>query len=60
MASSQMATSCLCPGCDASALALTDVEMALLRADHLTATERAMASTVRGRPGRTHGGFSFS
>jgi hypothetical protein len=27
-------------------------------ADRLTATERAMASTVRGRPGRTHGGFS--
>ena len=23
-----------------------------------SATERAMASTVRGRPGRTHGGFS--
>jgi len=39
-------------------LALTYVEMALVRADRLTATERAMASTVRGRPGRTHGGFS--
>jgi hypothetical protein len=37
---------------------LTYVEMALVRADRLTATERAMASTVRGRPGRTHGGFS--
>jgi hypothetical protein len=34
------------------------VEMALVRADRLTATERAMASTVPGRPGRTHGGFS--
>jgi hypothetical protein len=31
-------------------LALTYVEMALARADRLTATERAMASTVRGRP----------
>jgi hypothetical protein len=31
-------------------LALTYVEMALVRADRLTATERAMASTVRGRP----------
>src|SRR5687767_4156931 len=30
--------------------------MALVRADRLTATERAMVSTVRGRPGRTHGG----
>jgi hypothetical protein len=30
--------------------------MALVRADPLTATERATASTVRGRPGRTHGG----
>ena len=39
-------------------VALTYVEMALVRADRLTATERAMASTVRGRPGRTHGGFS--
>ena len=39
-------------------LALTFVEMALVRADRFTATERAMASTVRGRPGRTHGGFS--
>jgi hypothetical protein len=39
-------------------LALTYVEMALVQADRLTATERAMASTVRGRPGRTHGGFS--
>jgi hypothetical protein len=28
-------------------------EIALVRADRLTATERAMASTVRGRPGRT-------
>ena len=34
------------------------VEMALVQADRLTATERAMASTVRGRPGRTHGGFN--
>jgi hypothetical protein len=31
-------------------LALTYVEMALMRADRLTATERAMASTVRDRP----------
>src|SRR5438445_13333961 len=31
-------------------LALTYVEMAMVRADRLTATERAMASTVRGRP----------
>jgi hypothetical protein len=30
-------------------LALRYVEMALVRADRLTATERAMASTVRGR-----------
>ena len=29
---------------------LTYVKMALVRADRLTATERAMASTVRGRP----------
>ncbi len=33
-------------------------ELTLLRADRLTATERAMASTAPGRPGRTHGGFS--
>jgi hypothetical protein len=32
--------------------------MALVRADRLTATERAMVSTVRAAPGRTHGGFS--
>jgi hypothetical protein len=32
--------------------------MALVRADRLTATERAMVSTVRGRRGRTHVGFS--
>jgi hypothetical protein len=32
--------------------------MALVQADRLTATERAMASTARGRPGRTHGRFS--
>jgi hypothetical protein len=32
---------------------LTHVEMALVQADRLTATERAMASAVR-----THAGFS--
>ncbi len=31
-------------------LALTYVELALVGADRLTATERAMVSTVRGRP----------
>jgi hypothetical protein len=31
---------------------------ALVQADRLTATERAMARTVRGRPGRTLEGFS--
>ena len=34
------------------------VEMALVRADRLEATERVMASTVRGRTGPPHGGFS--
>jgi hypothetical protein len=58
MASSQTATSCLCTGCHASTLALTCVEMALVRANRLTATERAMVSAVRGRPRPTHGGFS--
>jgi hypothetical protein len=38
--------------------ALTYVEMALVRADRLTATERPMASPSGAVPGRTHGGFS--
>jgi hypothetical protein len=58
MASSQTATSCLCTGGHASTLALRYVEMALVRADRPTVTERAMAGTVRAAPGRTHGGFS--
>lgn len=55
MASSQTATSCLCTGPHASILALTYVEMALVRADRLTATERAISGAA---PARTHGGFS--
>jgi hypothetical protein len=40
-------------------LALTYVEMALVRADRLTATERGDGQYRPGAaPGRTHGGFS--
>jgi hypothetical protein len=35
---------------DVEAVRGVDLEVALVRADRLTATERAMASTVRGRP----------
>jgi hypothetical protein len=47
------------PGARTTMAALTCVEMALVWADRLTATERAMVNTVRGRPqARTRGGVS--